>query len=119
MPTTLRTNRVGRCSYITPPIQKALCYILIEQPVPEPHRVVAKDFGITARNRAHILALYNNRTREKRKFETVAEAVQARHLILNSRPDSSRKYTSTLQSYLTKRRLQISKLYIQAIMPSQ
>jgi hypothetical protein len=53
-------------------------------------------------SRAHVLVLCNNRTREKRKFETVAEAVQARHLISNSRPDSSRIYTSTLQSYLTK-----------------
>jgi hypothetical protein len=32
MRTTLRTNRVGRRSYITPPMQKALCNIPIEQP---------------------------------------------------------------------------------------
>jgi hypothetical protein len=31
MPTP-RTNRVGRCSCITPPMRKALCDILIEQP---------------------------------------------------------------------------------------
>jgi hypothetical protein len=32
MPTTPRTNRVGRRSCITPPMQKSLCDILTEQP---------------------------------------------------------------------------------------